>query len=439
MHPSAEFHWRRLLSRLHRARVVLASRGWNGARSHLLPGNVPAPGEGPQASSPVPPRESTGPRLLILDGSLPEPDRDSGSLRLVNLIRLLQRMGFVVDFLAEDGGRSAAGRDVLQALGVALVDEDWRRSPGAWLRRVPPYAAAVVCRYHASRYWTPLFRRCSAGTRVVLDTVDLHFVRERREAEVRGSRSLARAARATERLELLQVQAADVTWVVSDVERALLHQRVPGACLEVVSNLHAADPNPAGFGSRTGLLFVGGARHPPNVDGVRWLLNEVVPLLSRMQDDTTLLHLVGAGLQDALSDLVLPARVVVHGHVPDLRPLLQGCRVGLAPLRFGAGVKGKINQYLAHGLPTVATACAAEAMHLTDGEDVLLADTAGDFAQAVANLHRNEELWNRLSRNGVDNIRTHFSEEAMLPALTRSFAGIVVPVASPAPLPADPD
>ena len=87
--------------------------------------------------------------------------------------------------------------------------------------------------------------------------------------------------------------------------------------------------------------------------------------------------------------------VHVHGHVPDLQPWLQRCRVSLAPLRYGAGVKGKVNQAMAHGLPVVATACAVEGMHLQDGSDVLVADTAEDFASAVPVSYTHLDVYKR--------------------------------------------
>ena len=104
--------------------------------------------------------------------------------------------------------------------------------------------------------------------------------------------------------------------------------------------------------------------------------------------------------------------VRIHGHVPDLQPLLDGARVSIAPLRYGAGVKGKVNQAMAHGLPVVATTAAVEGMHLRDGEDVLVADDAAGFADAVLRLHDDEALWSRLSANGRDNVARHFSLDA---------------------------
>jgi O-antigen biosynthesis protein len=110
--------------------------------------------------------------------------------------------------------------------------------------------------------------------------------------------------------------------------------------------------------------------------------------------------------------------VVFHGHVPDLDALLDASAISVAPLRFGAGVKGKINQSLARGLPVVATACAIEGMHLVDGQDVLVADTADAFADAVVRLVDDDALWRRLRDGGWENTRRFFSRDAARLALT---------------------
>ncbi|WP_288126488.1 glycosyltransferase family 4 protein, partial [Thiomonas sp.] len=93
--------------------------------------------------------------------------------------------------------------------------------------------------------------------------------------------------------------------------------------------------------------------------------------------------------------------VLLHGRVADLGPWLESCRLSIAPLRFGAGVKGKLNTAMAHGLPVVATSVAAEAMHLQDGRDVLLADDAESFAAAIVRVYADAELWGALSAGGL--------------------------------------
>jgi glycosyltransferase involved in cell wall biosynthesis len=133
----------------------------------------------------------------------------------------------------------------------------------------------------------------------------------------------------------------------------------------------------------------------------------VLPLL-RPRLPGLRLHVIG-NVDAQASDALRDAQVVLHGRVDDLRPWLERCRVSVAPLRYGAGVKGKINTAMAAGLPVVATRIAAEAMALTDGVDVLLADTPAAMAAAIERAYTDQALWQRLSRGGMDNVRQHFS------------------------------
>ncbi|HTL13994.1 MAG TPA: glycosyltransferase family 4 protein, partial [Thermomonas sp.] len=246
--------------------------------------------------------------------------------------------------------------------------------------------------------------------------------RERRAAELAGDRAARRAAEATRARELALVAAADVTFVVSEAERALLAADAPGADARVLSNLHALPPPGPGRAGREGLLFVGGFRHPPNVDAVRWFAREVFPL-ARAALPGLAFHCIGGDLPAEVRELAGIDGVHVHGHVPDLGPWLDGCVVSVAPLRYGAGVKGKVNQAMAHGLPVVATTPAVEGMHLRDGEDVLVADAPRAFADALVRLHEDAALWRRLAEGGRANVRRHFSADAARDVVRQAILG----------------
>ena len=100
---------------------------------------------------------------------------------------------------------------------------------------------------------------------------------------------------------------------------------------------------------------------------------------------------------------------------------MAGCRVAVAPLRYGAGVKGKVNLSMAHGQPVVATTCAVEGLFLREGEDALVADDAAGFADAVVRAHEDPALWEALARNGRDSVARHFSFDAARDTVRRVF------------------
>jgi glycosyltransferase involved in cell wall biosynthesis len=419
------FRWRRFAARLHRLRVAWHSRGWRTVVRRVR-GATPSANGASRAvadnrSDPIA-SASSDRRILIIDVTTPRPDRDSGSLRLMNLMTLLRERGFEIDFLPDD--RAEAGRytQALHDLGIRV-----HRGPGTkdypeWLRRHgAAFDTVVVCRYHLGEFLIPLIRVVCARARVVLDTVDLHHLREEREALMRKDARLSQLAGETRRRELAVAAKADVVWVVSSVERTLLSRAIPGLHCIVLPNIHNLSRDIPSFSSREGLLFIGGARHPPNVDAVRWLLRDIFPTV-RERLPGRVLHIVGEGMGEALGDDASTESVIVHGYVPDLGPLLSGSRVGLAPLRFGAGVKGKVNVCMAAGMPVIATACAAEGMHLRDGEDALIANSDAAFAEAIVRLYMDAELWHRLSLAGLRNVQQHFSTDTARAALDATFS-----------------
>ena len=361
--------------------------------------------------------------VLVVDALTPRPDRDSGSLRLVNLMRLLRAEGAHVVFAAADRGHDGDYTTALQRLGVeAWYAPQMARWP-AWLREHGPrFDVALVSRHYVMREMLPLLRRHAPRAKLVFDSVDLHYLRERRGAEVSGDAAALRLAERTRALELDVIGRSDATLVVSEVERALLREDAPRARVEVLSNLHEPGGEGLPLEQRRDVMFVGGFRHPPNVDAVEWFVGEIWPRVLERRPGARF-HCIGGDVPARIAALGEHPGVLVHGHVPDLAPWLEGCRVAVAPLRYGAGVKGKVNQPMAHGLPVVATHCAVEGMHLAPGEDVMVAGEADSFAEAVLRLLDEDDLWRRLSANGRENVRRHFSPDAARAVVRQLLAG----------------
>lgn len=357
-------------------------------------------------------------RMLVVDSTMPEPSRDSGSLRLCELFALLHGMGWQVIFMPEDGRVPSPAVDRLGALGVQVLPDGLAR----WLRRHGASIDAVMlCRAASAATWLDLVRQHAPRARVLFDTVDLHFLREARAAEAASDTRLARRAAITRRRELALVAACDVTFVVSPVERDLLARAMPAAHIEIVSNIHRVHGRHAGFEERRDLLFLGGHGHPPNADAMDWLSRDILPRI-RQQVPDIVLHVLG-DVPDTARRALAGTGLVFHGRVAELAPFMNACRVSVAPLRFGAGVKGKVNMAMSYGVPVVATPVAAEGMHLRDGDDVRLAADADAFASAVLEVYRDPALWWRLSDGGMENVRRHFSPEAAATTLQRVLQG----------------
>jgi glycosyltransferase involved in cell wall biosynthesis len=173
-------------------------------------------------------------------------------------------------------------------------------------------------------------------------------------------------------------------------------------------------------------MFVGGFQHPPNVDAVRYYADEIWPRVrSALPEVKT--YIIGSKMTEDLARHGRAAGLEMVGYVPDLEPYLNGCRLSISPLRFGAGVKGKVNQSMSYGLPVVASPVSVEGMSLAHQENILVADTADEFAQAVIRLYTDDELWQRLSAAGLENIKVQFSSETARRALAEMLGLLDLP------------
>jgi len=185
--------------------------------------------------------------------------------------------------------------------------------------------------------------------------------------------------------------------------------------VEVLSNIHHIFPVSKGFSERRDLLFIGGFIHPPNVDAVVWFTDEIFPLVQREIPEVRI-YVVGDDPPPSFRAFDSDT-VKVTGYVQDVTGFFSDCRVFVAPLRYGAGIKGKINQSMSYGLPVVTTTIGAEGMGLIHGENALIADDPGDFADEVIRLYRDEALWNRISSGSQENVKQFFSYEAAVTAI----------------------
>jgi O-antigen biosynthesis protein len=367
------------------------------------------------------PDRAAAPRVLVIDARIPTPDQDSGSLRIQRILQLLIELGCRLSFAADRlEYRLPYTRD-LQQLGIEVLFHPWPKSIAALLAdRGGQFDVVVLSRHNVADKYLSDVRRMAPQALVVFDTVDLHFLRESRAAEIAGGAMAQAAAEAKRQSELDLIDHADVTLVVSRAEQALVAELVPRARVMIVSNIH--EPQPAGpsFVEREGLLFIGGFQHAPNTDAVLWYAREVLPLLRRQLPGvgTTI---VGGDVPDSVKALSA-ADLVVAGFVPDVAPLFNRARVSIAPLRYGAGVKGKLNLAMSYGLPVVATTAAVEGMQLVPEADVLVADDPAAFAAAVIRLYHDAALWQKLASGGRENLRRHFSREIAKTALAEMLA-----------------
>ncbi|HEY0383963.1 MAG TPA: glycosyltransferase [Candidatus Elarobacter sp.] len=351
-------------------------------------------------SAPRAARRLQGARTVVMiDNYVPEPDHDSGSNKNFHIIRLLRELGWHVIFMPDNFHASQPYTDDLQQLGVeVLYHITGGPAPDARLRDALALADVVWTGRPDvfSKYRKHL--EALPDLPVVYDTHDLHYVRMARELELRGDAATPsdHAAQArTKELELDIARAVDVTLAITDIEKRILESEGIRN-VEVLPNIHVARTRTHGFEETDGLLFIGGYNHVPNVDAAEWLVDAIMPLI---WDDFPglVVTLLGSNPSERVWRLAQDPRVRVTGFIHDVAPYFEAARVFVAPLRYGAGLKGKIGQSLEFGLPVVTTSIGAEGFDFTDGRDALVADEPAAFAAAVKRLYSDRILWSRMS------------------------------------------
>lgn len=340
-------------------------------------------------------------QILVVDDILPAFDKDSGSNRMFRLIQIFQRLHYHVIFYPKDGKPTEPYFSMLTDRGVEVLQNYQgfgRRS--VQLRKVLNHVSiAWICRPKLNKKFQRILPKFPSVC-WLYDTVDLHYVRQTRESFLHPANSskrkrlLARAAR-YKKLETRLSLQADATIAITDVEANELKKN--GAKkVELVPNIHvSAAANGLSFHERSGVTFIGNFTHTPNKDAVLWLLSEIMPLVWKIHPEIKV-NIVGAGGSWETHLLSIP-NVIFTGFVANVDSYFNAARIFVAPLRFGAGMKGKIGQSMEYGLPAVSTSIGVEGMGLTDGKDILVANTAEEFSTQLVRLYSDQILWERIA------------------------------------------
>jgi GT2 family glycosyltransferase len=360
-------------------------------------------------------------RVLVIDACMLTPDHDAGSMRMLAIMEILTSLRCKVTFVADNLEHRRPYVAQLQQRGVEVLFHPFVRSIADLLSKCGrEFDMVLMSRHYVAVKHIDAVRAFAPRALVVFDTVDLHFLRSERQAELDGSVLARASARAKRDEELTLIREADVTLVVSPYEKSLLAGLVPEARVLLLSTIHELMPPGKPFAEREGLVFIGGFQHPPNTDAVLWYAEKILPHV-RVALPGVKTYIVGSNVPASIRDLAGPD-FVVTGYVPDVTPYFTGCRVSIAPLRYGAGVKGKINLAMSYGLPVVATTPAVEGMSLTPERDVVVADEAAEFAAAIARVYNDQATWQQLAAGGRENICIYFSRDVARSTITRLIA-----------------
>ncbi|MEL6439222.1 MAG: tetratricopeptide repeat protein [Cyanobacteria bacterium J06621_8] len=363
--------------------------------------------------------------ILVIDSYMPSFDRESGSRRLFGLLKILKSLNYHVIFAADNGVKEEPYVTLLQSLqietlytqdGYGTVIEEQIKE------RLSLIDLAWICRPELNEKYAPLIRQ-RAEIKLIYDTIDLHYLRLKRAWELSPDKDAALANEWIEMQsrELKMAHQADLTITVTATEQQLLQQQAVQQ-VSVIPNIHHPyQGDIPGFRERSGILFIGSYNHPPNIDAVLWLCQEIMPLVWQ-QAPQLKVTLLGNNPSSEISALQSD-RIAVTGYIEDVSPYFLSHQLSVSPLRYGAGMKGKIGHSLEYGLPVVSTSIGTEGMNLIPNQHILLADNTEDFARQILLVTRNEPLWQRLSDHARSAI-TPYTSEAVKVQIEQTLRGL---------------
>ncbi|MCX7112653.1 MAG: glycosyltransferase [Proteobacteria bacterium] len=355
-------------------------------------------------------REARG-RILIIDETFPMPDQDSGSLDAYYLQKTLSEIGYKVTFAPEDLMYLEGYTEQFQQMGVeCLYTPNVPTLKHYLMANGKAFDFVFLTRANAANRNFNTIKRLCPKAKIIFNTVDLHHLRQEREAAVTGSAEMAGLAKQMKVTEFDLMRKCDMTIVISEAEAQLLRQQDASLRLTVMPFMREIPGCKCSFSERKDIVFIGGFEHLPNIDSVEYFVKEIWPLIRSSLPEVQFL-IIGSKMPDHIKALETHAGVVVVGFVQDLAEYFDHCKMTVVPLRFGAGIKGKIGTSASFGVPSIATTIAVEGMGFVDGEDVLVADDPATFAELVVRLYQDEPLWIRLSQSCLAKINEQYSLE----------------------------
>ena len=359
------------------------------------------------------------PVALIIDDRVPEHDKHAGGMGMFHYVKLMIDIGFRVVFYPDNKKRLEPYTSQLQQLGVEVW---YGSSPMSSL--LDKYADQIeICwlsRPNESNKYIDLIRK-RTKSKILYCGRDLHYLRTRRRGEIEGDQSLILSAVRLEEIEKGLFEKSDLVLSFSSAEHDIISGLVGEKKCRIVSPyvFSTTSTDLSNGENRSDVVFVGGFNHSPNRDAVSWFLENCWAGIKAELPDLRFV-VVGSDPSDKLLRWQ-SEDIVFAGHVPDLTPVFEKALLSVAPLRFGAGVKGKIITSLSYGCPVVSSPLGVEGMMMNDRENVLIAQSPDEFNTAVKLLHSNRALRSALIEGG----KRYVDERYSVASVQRNFVAIL--------------
>lgn len=361
--------------------------------------------------------------VLVIDHYVPTFDKDAGSRSVYQYIKMLCQLGYDVKFLGDNFQKAEPYTNILQQMGVeVLYGEYLRKNWKEWIKENGLHIDFVFAnRPHIFLKYIETLREYTLA-KVIYYGHDLHYLRTMREYEVTKNQDLLIKSKEFKDTEFGIMEKADTSLYPSQFEVDTVKKEKSDADVQVLP-LYMYDRKEYVYNTeaRKDLLFVGGFNHLPNVDAIVWFCKQIFPMVLQKNPNIKL-FVVGSNPTQEIKELASDS-VIVRGFVTDeaLADLYAITRIVVAPLRYGAGIKGKIIEAMYQGVPVITTSCGAEGIE--NGSGVLVvADTSDDMSEKIITMYENDKLLNNLSKQGKEFVDKNYSMDFVTKRIKSLFS-----------------
>ncbi|MGD1319411.1 glycosyltransferase family 4 protein [Chryseobacterium sp. 2R14A] len=354
--------------------------------------------------------------ILIVDSQIPTFDKDSASNRLTEIAKFLAKYYNVYLMDWRKSIPTVEFKKYIQNLNDHNVNVytpfinkfGILKGKKHFLDNLLPKIDFVWChRPELFEYYLDFFRKNAPHAKIIYDMVDIHYLRMERGLEIKYDKKRAKELLKYKYIETELCKKADKIAVISDKEKEFMKSFVDESKLVTVSNVHNLKVKPEempSFEKREGIFFIGTFLHDPNVDAVEILYHKIMPLVWQKMPDLKI-TIIGSEAPESIQNMN-SEKFEIAGYVENIIPYYEKCFASVSPLRFGAGVKGKIGQALEYTLPVLTTEIGAEGMFLENRITALISrnDDYQKFADHIVEICTDQELWNTLHHNSEKGI-----------------------------------
>lgn len=366
--------------------------------------------------------------ILVIDHYVPTWDKDAGSRTTYQYIRMFLKKGFNVKFLGDNFLHEEPYTSELEQLGVeVLYGDEYKLGIFDWIRKNAAHIdIAYLNRPHIATKYID-FLKDETGIKCIYYGHDLHFLRLGREYELTDDIRFKREAEYWKSVELSVMDRADMVYYPSEVEIEAIRKLRPDIKARAITayTWDEFPELPSDEETREGMLFVGGFAHPPNEDAMLWFAKDIWPAI-REELPEAKLYVAGSHVTEAVEELGSIDGIEILGFVSDerLRELYDSTRLVVVPLRYGAGVKGKVVEALYHDCVVVTTEVGAEG--IPDADSVMAVtesgpDEASDLAQDVVKLYKDDAFCSTIRQAAASYVRQHYSMDAAWEVIKEDF------------------